>query len=171
MARRLFVLLAAVAGVIGLATSCTPAVPTFGEQMADLDHLTNSISYDQFVALKNRPDKAPYGYMDWSTDGCSAGPIGGSPYGFTDACYRHDFSWRNLKRIKDPSGNSRWNERNKWVADQQFLEDMKFRCEQFNVVVKPTCIGAAEGYYRSVRLITPYASDQTLNERPSQFSW
>ncbi len=141
------------------------------QQLSDLDHLVNGVSYETFESLHQHPETTSYTYMDWSTDGCSAGPLGGSPYHFDEACFRHDFSWRNLKRISSDSGHQLFTERNKYVADQRFLTDMKHKCDSYNFIVKPTCDVAADGYYRAVRLITPYASDQTLAENPHDFVW
>ncbi len=165
------VFVAGVVSALALLLSACDATPTAQQQLSDLDHLVNGISYDSFASLHQDPAASGYAYMDWSTDGCSAGPLGGSPYHFDEACFRHDFSWRNLKRISAQSGHQLFTERNKYVADQRFLNDMKHRCDSYNVIVKPTCIAAAEGYYRAVRLVTPYASDQTLAENPTHFSW
>lgn len=38
-------------------------------------------------------------WHDWSTDSCSNGPDTGPHFDFKQACARHDWGWRNLKRI------------------------------------------------------------------------
>jgi hypothetical protein len=168
--RTLLFALSLLAAISVVLSACDTAVPAT-TQLTDLDRLVNVISYEQFESLHQHPESSGYAYMDWSTDGCSAGPLGGSPYHFDEACFRHDFSWRNLKRITKLSGHELFTERNKYVADQRFLNDMKHRCDSYNAFVKPTCVVAAEGFYRAVRLVTPYASDQTLSENPHNFRW
>ena len=143
--------------------------PVWTTQMNDLDYIVNTVSYANFQTMHAHPP-AQYSYMDWSTDGCSDGVIGGGPYNFTPACYVHDFAWRNLKRITSTTGHPMWNERNKYVADERFYNDMKTRCQAINVFIRPTCVAVALVYFKAVRAITPYASDQTLKDNPTHFS-
>ncbi len=139
--------------------------------MSDLDKLVNDSPMATFLEVRAAPAATPYASFDWTTDGCSSGPIGASPYNFTQACWRHDFSYRNLKRIEAQTGADMWNERNKYVADRRFQVDLKRRCDTFNVVVRPTCNAAAESFYNAVRLVAPYASDQTAADDPRHFRY
>ena len=164
-----------VVGVLGLTLALTvapvaAATPAWNVQMGDLDYIVNTVSYDGFNAMHLHPP-AIYSFMDWSTDGCSAGIIGGGPYHFDQACYRHDFSWRNLKRITSQTGHVEFNERNKYVADERFYNDMKHRCTSYNIFARPTCYATAYTYFKAVRSVAPYASAQTLHDNPSHFSW
>src|SRR3954451_23587158 len=108
--RRLTVGVALCLAVLSMLASASGAVvaPAWNVQMTDLDRIVNSTSYANFGPMHAHPP-TQYAYMDWSTDGCSAGPIGASPYHFDQACWRHDFSWRNLKRITNTTGHVEWN--------------------------------------------------------------
>ena len=56
-------------------------------------------SLAEFQAVKDSPDHDPR--MDYSDDGCSA-PVFGSEkpwFHFREACERHDFGYRNAKRL------------------------------------------------------------------------
>jgi Prokaryotic phospholipase A2 len=57
------------------------------------------VSLDEFLAVKDSPDHDPR--MDYSDDGCSAPVIGseGFWFHFREACERHDFGYRNSKRL------------------------------------------------------------------------
>lgn len=163
--RRLIVVLGLVLG-LQMLPGCSWVKP-----MQDLDKVVNDTTMTGFLGVRAHPAGTPYAGFDWTTDGCSSGPLGDSPYKFTEACWRHDFSYRNLKRIEAETRADMWNERNKYVADRRFQDDMKRRCETYNVVVKPTCNVAAETFYRAVRLVPPYASDQTEADNPRHFRW
>jgi Prokaryotic phospholipase A2 len=163
------VILVSAVALMGTPAGATTTTPTWQVQMNDLDYIVNTVTYANFQTMHASPP-AQYSFMDWSTDGCSAGIIGGGPYNFTPACYVHDFAWRNLKRITSAYGVPMWNERNKYVADERFYNDMKIRCEAINVFIRPTCDATALIYFKAVRTVTPYASNQTLSDNPTHFS-
>jgi hypothetical protein len=163
---RLAVAVASVVLAAQALTGCTAEI-----QMKDLDTLVNGSPMTTFLSVRAAPAKTPYAKFDWATDGCSSGPIGSSPYDFTQQCWRHDFSYRNLKRIEAQTGKDTWNERNKYVADRRFQDDLKRRCETFSSIIRPTCNVAAEAFYNAVRLVEPYASDQTETDNPRNFRW
>jgi len=73
------------------------AAPTQTEQEI-LDTALES-SLDEFLAMKDSPDHDPR--MDYSDDGCSASVIGSEAFWFhfREACERHDFGYRNSKRL------------------------------------------------------------------------
>ena len=102
-------------------------------QMVELDGLVFHLSYDGWKWYADdgaRNGRSWYPYMNWTTDECSAPLVRNSPWNFATACKRHDFSWRNLKRITGdfPSEPAVWNGRNKNAADLQFLDDLRERC-------------------------------------------
>lgn len=168
--RRILRYAAGVAVVVVTMVSLTGCGP-WDRQMTDLDVLVNASPMTTFIATRNAPAGTAYAQFDWSSDGCSSGPFGSTPYDFSQACWRHDFSYRNLKRVEAQTGGDMWNERNKYVADRRFQDDMHRRCEAFNAIIKPTCNVAAETFYNAVRLVEPYASDQTQTDNPRNFGW
>jgi hypothetical protein len=93
-----------------------------------------------------RPD-----FLRWDTNGCSAPGIGGGPFTFDLACYRHDFGWRNLKQL-DREGVEVWHVPNKDRVDAGFLYDMRVRCASVSPVFRIGCEATARIYYSAVRL-------------------
>lgn len=94
------------------------------------------------------------GYYDWSSDNCSWSPDS-NPYGFTWACRRHDYGYRNLKRGESRySGHDMWNRKNKAVVDRQFHEDLYTHCrvEHDN---SSGCRNAADVYHGIVSRTSP----------------
>ncbi|MFZ4720774.1 MAG: phospholipase A2 [Ilumatobacteraceae bacterium] len=96
-------------------------------------------------------------WFDWSNDGCSAPLLGssGHAYDFRHACRRHDFGYRNLKRLEHRYGTGRtyWNGANRRRVDQQFLADMKEHCRRRGLLFRLSCFGSAYLYYAAVRTV------------------
>ena len=155
-----------VMALIGLAGCQAPA---WAPEMRSLDNIVNSATMEQFLLVRSAPAGTAYATFDWSTDGCSV--VGSGPYNFSKACWRHDFAYRNLKRIEAATGGDMWNERNKYVADKRFQYDLKDRCSEYSSWIRPTCNVAAETYYLAVRAAPPSYSSQTLDEDPRTFRW
>ena len=80
---------------------CTPgstAAESLEQQEAILQGTLEG-TLDEFLAMKSDPEHDPR--MDYSDDGCSA-PVTGSEafwFHFREACERHDFGYRNSKRL------------------------------------------------------------------------
>ncbi len=91
------------------------------------------------------------GYLDWTSDGCSAPVLGAGPFDFTLACSRHDFGWRNLKAI-DGAPTPTWHIDNKDRVDAGFLFDMRRRCAALPLLARVGCDTTARVYYTAVRL-------------------
>ncbi len=130
-------------------------------QMHKLSRLTWGVRYD---ALRADGD---LNWVDWSQDGCSAPNLSF----FTDhwngvfalGCLRHDMTWRTLAFIDgDDGGDGRvWNERNRWIADEQFEEDNEDSCDYYHPLLE---LGTSllkcdtwEGvYYTAIRGLSGY---------------
>jgi Prokaryotic phospholipase A2 len=79
---------------------CAPAL-TAAESLAQQEAILEGVfdgTLDEFLAMKGDPEHDPR--MDYSDDGCSA-PTGseGFWFHFREACERHDFGYRNAKRL------------------------------------------------------------------------
>jgi hypothetical protein len=88
--------------------------------------------------------------LDWTTDGCSAPAFGstGRSFDFYAACWRHDFGYRNMSRIK----NGRlWTEPLRLRIDERFRKDMRDSCTSKVRVTRLQCLAWAEAYFRAVR--------------------
>jgi hypothetical protein len=104
-----------------------------------------------FITSTQHPDP----WFDWTSDGCSAPLMGsrGIGYDFRDACRRHDFGYRNMRRLERRygTGSSYWNHTTRLLADRQFLTDMASSCHHRNLLVRPICSMWAHIYYFVVR--------------------
>lgn len=96
--------------------------------------------------LRYRDSRGRDPRLDWSTDYCSAPILGsrGLGYDFTEACLRHDFAYRNYRRL----GLSR---RTRARADSVFLGDMRSHCATRSLLMAPRCHQRALQYYAGVR--------------------
>jgi hypothetical protein len=98
-----------------------------------------------FQAIKGS-EEAQDPRMDYSDDGCSAPVTGsrGASYDFTEACERHDFGYRNAKRLGLFDGYKR-------RIDAVFARDMYSSCEDRFVLYRKHCRFMAAIYYAGVR--------------------
>lgn len=102
--------------------------------------------------LRRHPERlddgaARRGPWDLSTDRCSAVPDTGPAFDFRWPCIRHDFAWRNLRRL-DPTGARRVNTRaERRAASLRFLLDMRGRCRLVSWWHRPSCEAIARTYY------------------------
>lgn len=96
-------------------------------------------------------------WFDWTHDGCSAPLLGstGRAYDFRHACRRHDFGYRNLKRLERRygRGHTYWNATTRRWVDQQFLADMQHHCRHRSILLRLSCFGSAYLYYAAVRAV------------------
>ena len=92
-----------------------------------------------FVATRSTGDR----WYDWTTDGCSAPLLGdtGWSYDFRRSCWRHDFGYRNLKRMEQRwgSGHTWWNATNRSMVDHRFLADMRAHCATRSFLLRGAC--------------------------------
>ena len=120
-----------------------PAAATTARE-EQLDLLEEALASDltDFVALKRDPGHDPR--MDYSDDGCSAPVLGskGPFWDFTEPCYRHDFGYRNAKRL---GVFDRLKER----IDLVFLRDMRDHCATL-VFAEHRCRVMASLYFQGV---------------------
>jgi hypothetical protein len=132
-------------------TGPASAAPSYGSQMAELNRHVNAYWMGQFLYNRSHRTTNGLGYMDWSTDGCSAPVLGNGPYNFSKACLRHDFGYRNLKRIENTFRQDTWRWRNKANVDTRFGLDMDDRCREFNGFARQPCYSLSGVYEKAVR--------------------
>ena len=102
-----------------------------------------------FVSFKRNTYslKRAYPYLDWTTDGCSAPVVGneGRSFDFTHACIRHDFGYRNTKKL------GQFSEPVRLQIDEQFHRDLESSCANQFRTRKIRCLMWAETFYIAVR--------------------
>ncbi|MFE9774970.1 phospholipase A2 [Streptomyces sp. NPDC005931] len=96
--------------------------------------------------------------FDWKTDYCSMAPntVPGG-YDFSFSCYRHDFGYRNYKKL---AGKKVFKNYHKNRIDKAFHSDMKRQCGKFfwadpytpaqRKKLKAACLKSAKKYYEAV---------------------
>lgn len=86
-------------------------------------------------------------HLDWTTDGCTAPIVGstGRSFDFRRACIRHDFGYRNYKRLGVFDATSRL------ALDERFRADMDESCAPRRRTRKVRCMAWAALYYAAVR--------------------
>ncbi|UKY54849.1 phospholipase [Streptomyces inhibens] len=86
--------------------------------------------------------------FDWSTDGCSNAPDSPGGFHFYSACMRHDFGYRNFKKLHAFSKG------NKSHVDKTFLDDMQHVCKRqwgpYPDFQRKGCLKVAKKYYQAV---------------------
>lgn len=116
------------------------------EEVSELELVDRYIDADleDFLDYRNSPDRDER--LDWSTDECSAPLVGstGVSFDFTDACLRHDFGYRNTKKL------GIFEER-KDEIDNRFLDDMKDHCATRSILLQGSCYRWAYTFYYGVR--------------------
>jgi hypothetical protein len=94
-------------------------------------------------------------YWDVSTDFCSSSPNTGPYWDFKAPCVRHDFAWRNLKKMDARHGGHRFNtSAQRRGATEQFLEDMRSHCADRGILAKAPCLSTANLYYLAVLAVS-----------------
>ena len=127
--------------VVAAGLSVTP-LPS-AQSVAETLLFRNSLP--AFVAIADSPTHDVR--LDWSTDGCSA-PIvqsTGRSFDFYNACRRHDFGYRNVKRL------GQFNEVVRTKLDEQFRRDLESSCATQVRTRKIRCLIWAETFYVAVR--------------------
>jgi hypothetical protein len=105
---------------------------------------TDLASFTKFV----RTNKRLHPSLDWKTDYCSAPLVGstGRSFDFRVPCHRHDFGYRNMKRL------GRWDESIRGRIDERFRDDMHTTCTKRGITQRFNCFVWAETFYRAVRV-------------------
>lgn len=87
-------------------------------------------------------------HLDWTTDYCSAPIVGdeGRSFNFRHACMRHDFAYRNYRRLSVLDSTLRD------AVDRVFHEDLVSSCLPKRVSLRLRCLSWAEVFFESVRL-------------------
>ena len=140
-------------------TSTTQALPCeppelLPDQRDEVKVLISETAMASFVSLRHDGGYvANHCWHIWTTDDCSAPGLGstGLSYNFISPCQRHDFGYRNYKRIDTESGEKIWNAENKFATDDQFLEDTREHCSTRIFYLKAQCLAWAQTYYYAVR--------------------
>jgi Prokaryotic phospholipase A2 len=88
--------------------------------------------------------------LTWTTDGCSVPVLGstGRTFNFFNACRRHDFAYRNLRKI---DGGKWWTPQMRARVDSVFKKDMLTDCAKRTRTARASCTAWAETFYRAVR--------------------
>ena len=120
--------------------------PVFESPIEAVSYVVFDIDINAFAREKFALKRA-YPQLDWTTDGCSAPVVGneGKSFNFTQACVRHDFGYRNIKRL------GKFTEAVRETLDQQFHRDLTSSCTNQARTRKIRCFMWAETFYVAVR--------------------
>ena len=129
---------------VGAACGTEVAVASVPTEPELLDEAL-SVSLSEFQAIKDSPDRDPR--MDYSDDGCSAPVIGseGFWFHFREACERHDFGYRNSKRL---GLFDTYKDR----IDLVFIDDMIASCAEESWWQRRACRWMAGVYFAAVSI-------------------
>ena len=89
-----------------------------------------------------------YRHLDWTTDYCSAPVVGneGRSFNFRNACMRHDFAYRNYRRLGALDAPMRD------AVDEVFHGDLVSSCLPKRVSLRLRCLAWAEVFFEMVRV-------------------
>ena len=120
--------------------------PVFETPIEAVSYVMFDIDFTTFRRERFSLQRA-YPFLDWATDGCSAPVVGGEgrSFNFTHACVRHDFGYRNIKRL------GKFNEIIRTKLDEQFHRDLESSCATQVRTRKIRCLMWAETFYVAVR--------------------
>jgi hypothetical protein len=120
--------------------------PVFETPIEAVSYVMFDIDFTTFRHERFSLQRA-YPFLDWTTDGCSAPVVGGEgrSFNFTHACVRHDFGYRNIKRL------GKFNEIIRTKLDEQFHRDLESSCATQVRTRKIRCLMWAETFYVAVR--------------------
>ncbi len=143
------VLLTSLVAVTSLLTAHSPqriAPPVFETPIEAVSYVMFDVDFSTFRRERFSLKRA-YPFLDWTTDGCSAPVVGneGRSFNFTYACMRHDFGYRNTKKL------SQFNEVVRTKLDEQFHRDLESSCATQVRTRKIRCLMWAETFYVAVR--------------------
>ena len=133
--------------VLVLVAASPAAAVTFEQKVAVVDSFTQTplSSYTAWLSARNNQSAwTDYGF-DWSTDYCSDSPDNPLGFDFKLSCARHDFGYRNYKKL------GLFTSTVKSRVDSAFYEDLKRKCATYNYFVRPACYSLAWTYYQAVK--------------------
>lgn len=112
-----------------------------------VDRVVFEMSLRDFVRARTSMRRA-HRHLDWATDYCSAPIVGneGRSFNFRGACIRHDFAYRNYRRLgvlDAPLRNA---------VDDVFHGDLVDSCLPKRVSLRLRCLAWAEVFFESVRV-------------------
>ena len=134
--------------IVLVLTVASPALAvTFEQKVAAVDSFTQTplSSYTTWLNARNNQGAWVDYNFDWSTDLCSSSPDNPLGFDFKLSCARHDFGYRNYKRL------SLFTSTVKSRVDSAFYEDLKRKCATYNAFVRPACYSLAWTYYQAVK--------------------
>jgi hypothetical protein len=132
--------------VLTVASPATAAV-TIEQKVAALDSFsqTSVSSYNAWLSARNNQSAWTDYEFDWSTDYCSDSPDNPLGFDFRLSCARHDFGYRNYKKL------SLFTASTKARVDSAFYEDLKRKCATYSIWVRGACYSLAWTYYQAVK--------------------
>ena len=147
MHRRLATGLAASALSLAAVLATAPAAdaaPADKPQVLSSWTQTSASSYNAWVAARGNQSAWSAYAFDWSTDYCSSSPDNPLGFDFRLSCARHDFGYRNYKKMSAFPAN-------KPRIDSAFYEDLKRVCAGYGGATKTACNSTAWTYYQAVK--------------------
>ncbi|MDT3398839.1 phospholipase [Streptomyces sp. B1866] len=132
------------AAAVVLAAAPAEAVPADKPEVLSSWTQTSVTSYDAWLSARNDLGAWAAYAFDWTTDYCSSSPDNPFGFPFKLSCARHDFGYRNYKRMGTFAAN-------KSRLDSAFYEDLKRVCAQYGGAAKTSCDGTAWTYYQAVK--------------------
>ena len=129
------------AALIGLVIS----PPTDDRQV--VDRAVFELSLRDFVRARMSL-RREHRHLDWTTDYCSAPVVGneGRSFNFRNACMRHDFAYRNYRRLGVLDAPMRD------AVDDVFHGDLVSSCLPKRVSLRLRCLAWAEVFFEMVRV-------------------
>jgi hypothetical protein len=135
------------AAVLGAAVTVTgTAAADPPRPLRLVEHYAFNVSMGTFQ--KARKAKKYRHILDWSSDGCSNSPDRPSGFNFLPSCQRHDFGYRNYKRL------GLFNESIRKEIDDNLKKDLYKYCSRFSGWSSwkgVACRRIADTYYIAVR--------------------
>jgi hypothetical protein len=135
--------------VASMATAPLPSrytPPPFTTDTEAVHYVSFTLDLQTFVRQRSTLKRA-YPQLDWTTDGCSAPVVGseGRSFNFRSACWRHDFGYRNFKRL------GTFNQFVRLQIDEQFRLDTETTCAPRVRTARFRCFAWAEVFFVAVR--------------------
>ena len=137
------------AHVLVAATLVAPSPHSLAQTVSVIERGAFATSLSAFPRFE-RTYRQQFRELDWTTDYCSSPLVGntGRSFNFTMSCRRHDFAYRNYKRI---DSGIYWSEPLRRRIDDRFSVDMHDACRTRPRLDHLTCTAWASIFYRTVR--------------------
>jgi hypothetical protein len=135
-----------IAALMGLALPQSTNEQTDHDRVV-VDRAVFEMSLREFV--RGRPSmRREHRHLDFTTDYCSAPVVGneGRSFNFRHACMRHDFAYRNYRRLGILDAPMRD------AVDGVFHRDLVDSCLPKRVSLRLRCLAWAEVFFESVRV-------------------